>query len=160
MASLPGKSFIPWCEVPIEEVAEDLEGFQEGFEVGWGLLVLDAQVYCLLQGLKKTPRVNMDFFDKKCVFYLRRALPDDGKDSLEVVVCQVVLQKHLKSPLTENTIYQVIMRGKLLMGMKNYQVLIKEIEETVLVPRSVGHQVCCLQQEILTNIFRRVKSKD
>ena len=56
---LPGKRFIPWCEVPIEEVAEDFEGFQEGFEVGRRLLVLDAQVDCLLQGLQKTPREKM-----------------------------------------------------------------------------------------------------
>ena len=53
MICLPGKSFIPWCEVPIEEVAEDFEGFQEGFEVGRRLLVIDAQVDCLLQGLQK-----------------------------------------------------------------------------------------------------------
>ena len=53
MMCLPGKSFIPWCEVPIEEVTEDFEGFQEGFEVGRRLLVLDAQVDCLLQGLQR-----------------------------------------------------------------------------------------------------------
>ena len=50
---LPGKCFIPWREVPIEEVTEDFEGFQEGFEVGRRLLVLDAQVDCLLQGLQR-----------------------------------------------------------------------------------------------------------
>ena len=61
MMFLPGKSFIPWCEVPIEEVTEDFEGFQEGFEVGRRLLVLDAQVDCLLEGLKRTPIVNIVF---------------------------------------------------------------------------------------------------
>ena len=42
--------------------------------------------------------------------------------------------------------------------VKSYhQVLIEEIEETVLVPGGVGHQVCSLQQEILIDVWKKPK---
>ena len=65
MMCLPGKSFIPWCEVPIEEVTEDFESFQEGFKVGWRLLVLYAQVDCLFKSLNRS---EDDFFGQMLFF--------------------------------------------------------------------------------------------
>ena len=89
---LPRESLVPGSEVAIKEVTEHFEGLQEGFEVGGRLLVLNTKVDCLLQSLR-----NKNCFATRSVFdaHLCRTLPDDGEDPLEVVFCQVVLQKHL-----------------------------------------------------------------
>ena len=92
---LPSKSLVPGSEVAIEEVTEHFESLQEGLEVGGWLLVLDAKVDSLLQSLRNKDMKTVLPLDMFCPCHLCRALPDDGEDPLEIVFCQVVLQKHL-----------------------------------------------------------------